>query len=98
MFRSLKHSNRQPGVESNLEQSNTIAIGDSALYHSNGSGNVATGSKSLYSNTTGAANSAFGSQSLYLNTTGINNTAVGYHAGIQLPLAVPIQLLVMVQI
>ena len=45
-----------------------------------GNQNTATGSSSLYSNTTGTKNVAIGNISLYSNTTGSYNTAFGYNA------------------
>jgi len=82
------NSNVAIGAETLIysNQSNLVAIGDSALFWNGfnvaaGAGVVAVGSKALYNNLSGSSNSAFGSQALYLNTTGINNTAVGYHAG-----------------
>jgi trimeric autotransporter adhesin len=59
---------------------NTIAIGDSALYNYtfdfNG-GSMAIGSKALFSNTTGYRNTAIGYRNLYFNITGSQNTSVG---------------------
>jgi len=68
--------------------SRLIAIGDSALYNNglnivntyDATGNIAIGSRSMYSNTTGYQNTALGYTSLYKNTTGFNNIAIGYCA------------------
>ena len=67
-------------LEDNTSGSNTVAIGDSALFHQSGSGvigNTAVGSKALYSNTIAIENTAAGYQALYSNTSGEDNTAVG---------------------
>ena len=45
-----------------------------------GNQNTATGSSSLYSNTTGKQNTAYGYQSLYSNTTGNYNSANGFNS------------------
>ncbi len=68
----------------NQVQHNVVAIGDSALYNMTGTniysfGNVAVGSKALYSNTDGGSNTALGTFCLLTNTTGDYNTAAGYN-------------------
>ena len=73
---------------SNMEKNNLVAIGDSALYNNgtvaseefHATGNTATGSKSLFSNTSGYFNTANGYNSLISNTTGFNNSAFGYQS------------------
>lgn len=72
----------------NSSYSNTVAIGDSALYSIgsiiapgiNATGNVAVGSKALYTNLEGYHNTAIGYQSLVDNTSGYRNTASGSYA------------------
>lgn len=64
---------------------NVVAIGDSALYNQTGTniyslGNMAVGSKAMYSNTDGGANTALGTYALLSNTTGNYNTAGGYNS------------------
>ena len=60
------------------------AIGAGSLANVNGggggTGNTATGSDSLQSNTTGVANTANGFDALSMNTTGGDNTAIGFQA------------------
>jgi trimeric autotransporter adhesin len=72
----------------NLDRSNLVAIGDSALYN-NGVGatvfnqateNTAVGSKSLFTNTVGNSNTATGIGSLQSNSVGSFNTAMGNYA------------------
>jgi trimeric autotransporter adhesin len=64
----------------NTNNTNVVAIGDSALFNYTvvGGGNTAVGSKSLFTNIGGDANTAVGYQSLFSNTTGNSNTAAGY--------------------
>jgi len=64
---------------------NQVAIGDSALHNFSGSqvwysGNVAIGSKAMYSTSTGDLNVAVGWSSLYYNLNGNDNVAVGYQS------------------
>jgi hypothetical protein len=66
------------------DRSNTVAIGDSALYHNGvgaaqswGSFNTAVGSKSLWQNTTGYSNTGTGLYTLFSNTIGAFNSAFG---------------------
>ena len=66
-------------------RSNTVAIGDSALFHnadgaafpSNGAQNTAVGSKALFRNILGSENTAIGFQALVTNSDGSFNVAVG---------------------
>jgi hypothetical protein len=60
------------------------AIGDSALFHNNGSFNTATGLSALQSNTTGDGSTAIGTFALAFNTTGSDNIALGLGAGFSL--------------
>ena len=72
-----------------IEGTNLVAIGDSALYNNGrnnpvpgalGISNTAIGSKSLFANTIGSANTAGGTNSLRSNTDGTANTAFGVAA------------------
>lgn len=69
----------------NKQNTNLVAIGDSALFNSLGDifsdesiSNTAIGSKSLFANTTGSENTAIGFNTLFSNTTGNGNVATGY--------------------
>jgi len=72
----------------NIDRTNLVAIGDSALYNNGiianepweAIANTAIGSKSLFSNTNGSKNTANGYQALYSNTSGNGNTAFGNQA------------------
>ncbi len=69
----------------NSNQSELVAIGDSALYNNgllateyyHGIKNLGIGNKALYSNNLGYWNTAIGNQSLYSNTSGFENMAIG---------------------
>ena len=72
-------------LKSNTENSNLVAVGDSALFN-NGIGaaqnnhatlNTAVGSKALYANTIGSSNTAIGYGALLSNTSGGGNVAIG---------------------
>jgi hypothetical protein len=52
-----------------------------ALETNTGSGNTASGSAALWSNTTGTYNTATGMSALFNSTTGAFNTALGFAAG-----------------
>ncbi|HYK45391.1 MAG TPA: tail fiber domain-containing protein, partial [Parafilimonas sp.] len=82
------YSNVAVGARSLIysNESNLVAVGDSALYWNGfnvpaGAGLVAVGSKALFNNLSGSSNSAFGYQSLYKGTTGSYNVAAGTYAG-----------------
>jgi trimeric autotransporter adhesin len=74
------------GALRNSTLSNTVAIGDSALFNliagngtniNHGIMNTAIGSKALYLNSTGYWNTSLGFNTLYSNTVGWGNSAVG---------------------
>lgn len=58
---------------------NVVAVGDSALFNiaTGANGNVALGSKALYTNSSGRSNTAIGIMAMHDNTTGSNSVAVG---------------------
>lgn len=56
----------------------SISLGFNALKNNVGSGNIAIGDSSLFTNTTGIFNAALGAFTLQSNTIGRANTAVGY--------------------
>jgi hypothetical protein len=82
----------QPGFYANAQNTsysaNSIPIGGAsstafgfeALKVNTGTNNTATGSRSLFSNTSGVSNTSTGYEALYSNLDGSNNTANGYQA------------------
>jgi len=64
----------------NLYGNANVAIGDSALYLTSGSNQVAVGKNALRQSSPGNNNVAIGINSLITNTTGNNNTALGANA------------------
>lgn len=66
------------GSSNSATGSQSVSLGFNALKNNVGSGNIAVGESSLFTNTTGIFNTAIGAFTLQLNNLGRANTAVGY--------------------
>jgi len=72
----------QPPDAVTSDANGNTAMGLDALLNlaTGGNYNTASGTTTLFSNTTGGGNTADGYSALYFNTTGTANTGVGYHS------------------
>ena len=72
-------------MQANVDGDESVAVGFSALYNMDPSGNtdmhnVAIGQSASYSCTVGIKNTSIGSQALYSDDTGSASVAIGYQA------------------